>query len=148
MRYFSFDASSERTVVIGCKLVRQGYLPGGLYLWMQKAIKSPASKLNSACSAFSVAEDLLIFSEICEISVKKPRSSVQSVALFMQNKPNFSPIWGLGNELNSFYNKALRENLQFCIFPKTNPNEPNSNPIKPNLYEAQNELMSFYNKAI
>ena len=46
MRYFSFDASSERTAGIGCKPVRQGYLSGDLRLWMQKALKTAALKQN------------------------------------------------------------------------------------------------------
>ena len=45
-RYISFDASSERTADVGFKPVRQGYFPGGLCLWMQKALKTPALKQN------------------------------------------------------------------------------------------------------
>jgi len=139
MRYFSFDASSERTVVIGCKPVRQrtcpelveGYLPRGLYLWIQKAIKSPASKLNSVCSVLSVAEDLLIFSEISEISVKKLCPSVQSVALFTQNKPNFWSFFRPKNNLNPFNSKTVQKNLHFCRKPKTNPIQTQN---KPNFY--------------
>jgi len=54
MRYFSFDESSGGTANVGCKPVRQGtcpepaegYLPGGLCLWMQKAVQTPESKQN------------------------------------------------------------------------------------------------------
>jgi len=53
MRYVSFDASFEGTADAGCKPARQGYLPGGLYLWMQKAIKSPVSKKNQ-CKSVSI----------------------------------------------------------------------------------------------
>ena len=37
---FSFDASSERTADIGCKPVWLMNLPGGLCLWMQKALNA------------------------------------------------------------------------------------------------------------
>ena len=54
-RYISFDASSERTADVDFKPARQGYFPGGLFLWMQKALITPAEKLNSVCSVNSVA---------------------------------------------------------------------------------------------
>jgi hypothetical protein len=54
-----FDASSEGTADGGCKPARQapdlslaeGCLLGGLCLWMQKAVRPPASKQGSADSA-------------------------------------------------------------------------------------------------
>jgi len=50
-RYAGFDASSGGTAGGGCKPARQGYLPGGLCLWMQKALKTPVSKQNPRKSA-------------------------------------------------------------------------------------------------
>jgi hypothetical protein len=45
-RYVSFDASSEGTAGIGCKPVRLMYSPGGLCLYMQKALEKPVAKQN------------------------------------------------------------------------------------------------------
>jgi hypothetical protein len=51
-RYVSFDESSERTAVIGCKPVRLMNSPGGLCLWMQKALKTPAAMQNPRKSVY------------------------------------------------------------------------------------------------
>jgi len=93
---------------------------------MQKAIKSPASKLNSACSAFSVAEDLLIFSEICEISVKK-------TTFLCKTKPIFGPFSGPKITLTSLTARLYRKIYIFVESQKQTQFKPNSKPIKPNL---------------
>jgi len=45
-RYVGFDASSEGKADVVFKPARQMNLQGGLCLWMQKALKTPAAKQN------------------------------------------------------------------------------------------------------
>jgi hypothetical protein len=61
-----FDTSSERTADIGFKPVRQGYLSGGLCLWMQKAINSPESKQNPRNPRLKTTKTTNFPQKICE----------------------------------------------------------------------------------
>jgi hypothetical protein len=49
----------------------------------------------------------------------------------MQNEPNFLAFFTPKDERNFCCNKGLRQKLQFCNFPKTNPKRTQT---KPNLY--------------
>ena len=63
--------------------------------------------------------------------------------LFMQNKPNFDKGQ---NKPNPLYKKDLRKFYTPSNNEKRTQNEPNSNPIKPNLLDAQMNITSVLTK--
>jgi len=87
--------------------------------------------LQATSVSFVLSVAIQKISEISEISVKKPCSSVQSVALFMQNKANSAP----SKSMYPFVYQKLKQNLHFCRKPKTNPIQTQT---KPNLYHLGN----------
>ena len=108
MRHFSFDSSSERTAGIGCKPVRLMNSPGGLCLWMQKALKTPESKQNQCKS-------VLICVNQC-LNIIRENSWINHEPFFAK-RTQFS---GQLNCRNPFYDKILCQIYNFVI-PKTTP---------------------------
>jgi len=90
-------------------------------------IQYPASSIEYPAPTYRDFAKLNI--ENLESSIEYPESSIES---FMQNKPNL-----LNAQINvtSVTIKNYEENRP----PNPRKNKPNSNPIKPNWLEAQNE---------
>ena len=140
-RYISFDASSERTADVGFKPVRQGYFPGGLCLWMQKALKTPALKQNPCKSVLICGNKL---SAKSAKSASKNRVHLCNLWLFLcKTNPILSAVANskslCGKQLYHIYNfvesqfKPNSNPIQTQFKPNFHPPKPWRRRTKPNL---------------
>ncbi len=124
-RYDSFDACSEKTAGIGCKPVWQMNLTGGLYLWMQKALKTPESKQNPRNPRNPRLKTMIFLLKIVLKSAKSASKNCVHLCNLWLFLCKTKPIPYPQNQRIPLCTKILYQIYNFV----ESQNKPNSNPI-------------------